>query len=925
MKFLRHILVSGAILLAILVIALPLLAVFYSGFVVDIWWYNSLGYGFYFWQRLLYNYVVFFVATALFFVFFYSNFRIAARYLNATRPSEIKRWLRWKRRKSPDLADEPPNADKQEAATAEPAPKPKNVIVRLMTRVSLWMREHSKIFYGLLSLVLAVIVAAPLYREWEATLLFVFAPAAGIADPVYGKDISYYLFALPLFRLILNEVFVVLLVLFVGVSALYYLERRSLAKRNLQLPTGAKKHLSVILALIFIVALAELIFQRHLLLYTDSHLPLFYGPGYTEMTVILPLIWAAIISLVLFAISFIWYFNRGKGLPLMILFGVLLGASIGVRYWSALPQAVQDYIVEPDELARQEPYIRYNIAATLDAFDLANVETRPYVAHVFEPGAEQALTTESTNISLRNIPVWDREMLLGVYRELQELRTYYRFLKVDIDRYTIDDMYQQVFLSARELDFNRLPEDSQNWINRWFKYTHGYGAVMSAAAQIGEEPKDWFLKDIPPESDYGMVPEESAIYFGMEDLYDVIAPNRLGEISYPGPDGVVIDDYRGNGGIPIHNWFRRAVFAIYYRDYRLFFSTAIAPDSQILIRRNVPSTIQMLTPFFELDGDPYLVVTPERLYWIQDAYTVSDRYPYAEPVNHAMRADQIPEDDALYSPIADNQLNYIRNSVKIVVDAYDGEMHYYLADPSDPIARAYRRMYPGLIKTMDRLPEALKPHLRYPSDLFQTQMEVYAKYHQTDPAVFYGQEDRWVFPRLERQHEIKTVTPYYVTLNLIDKERFEHLLLVPMNPAGRENMRAIAVAGSDGDNYGRIFVYSFPMGALIHGLSQIEALIEQDAAIAEQFTLWGQGGAQVERGNLILVLVDGVLTYVQPVYLKAARGVQIPQLKRIIVSQRGQVAMERSLEESFEALRLRKASRTRRPRAENSTQQAPEL
>ncbi|WPL18105.1 hypothetical protein Thiowin_03156 [Thiorhodovibrio winogradskyi] len=893
-SLLRRISGYGLTIVFLLAIITPVVAFFYADVIVEVLWFQSLGLGFYFWQRLLYSYVVFGVATALFFGFFYYNFRIAVRYLRV-RPLEPTRLLlRIKRR----LKRAPPrnalvlNPTTTFGSASSPESRKRSLSWQ-------WLMIGSRRLYIILSVVLAIFVAYPLYHEWEKTLLFLFAPSAGITDPVYGHDISYYLFALPLFRTILNETLFALIILLVILSAVYYLELRAVTKRHRQLPFGVRKHLSVIITLIFLVGIAELIFQRHLLLYTNDHIPLFFGPGYTEMNIILPLNMAGLVMLVLLGGSVIWYLNKKRGLPLVIVLAIFLFATIGLRYWDAIPDAVQDYVVEPDELARQEDYIRHNIEATLDAFDLEGVETRPYLI-----STSTIDSSEPNEISLRNIPVWDRDMLIDVYRELQELRTYYRFLNVSTDRYTIDGNYQQVFISARELDFDRLPQDSQNWVNRWFKYTHGYGAVMSPAAQIGGEPKEWFLKDIPPRSDYGLSIKEPAIYFGLQDLYDVIAPNALGEISYPGKTGAVLDDFRGGTGIPIHGLFHRAIFAIYYRDYKLFFTTAIQKDSKILIRRNVPSTIRVVTPFLELDEDPYLVVTPERLYWIVDAYTLSDKYPYAEPVNLRVKGDQSGggQDNAMISPIQ-RQFNYIRNSVKIVVDAYSGDMSYYLADPEDPIARAYARMYPGLLKPMEEFPTALAPHIRYPRDLFITQMQVYAKYHQTDPAEFYGQEDRWMFPRLSRSGEEKTLLPYYVTLNLLDRTRFEHLLLAPMNPDGRENMRAIVVVSSDGDNYGRIVVYSFPTGALVHGLSQVDALIEQDSLIAQEFTLWGQGGTEVHRGKLILVLIDGIITYVQPVYLKAAHGVNIPQLVRVIVSQGGRVAMETSFEKALAALR----------------------
>lgn len=857
----KRILLGSLAVLLLLLVLVPLLALLYTDFVVDMWWHESLGYGFYFWQRLLYRFVVFFVATLVFFLFFYLNFRIAARFLH-------------------------PNAKTRVGE------RPDSKAERLLKL----LRTGSASVYLPLSLLLALILARPLYSQWETTLLFLAAPAAGSVDPLYGKDISYYLFSLPVYQSLLTETFIALLVMLAALSVLYFLEARTQAHNNQLFPRGARVHLAIVVLMIFLVGVGGLFLERHLLVYVDQHMPLFFGPGFAQITVILPLIWASIVSLVALAVAVQVYLLARRGFRVVIGLGVLFLAILGLRTVPGIAQAVQDYIVEPDEQARETPYMVNNIRATLAAYDLEGVETRPYRF----PQVQRDLSEPDQEIRLRNIPVWDRDVLLKVYRELQEIRTYYNFLSVDIDRYVIDDLYQQVFLAARELGFENLPQDSKTWINRWFKFTHGYGAVMSPAAQVGEEPKDWFLRDIPPRSDHGLEIATPGIYYGLEQLNPVIAPNRLGEIAYPGDTGVVEEDYRGSGGINIFDPLSRAVFAIYYRDYRIFFSGAIRPDSRMLIRRNIHESMTRLTPFFLLDRDPYIVVTNDRIYWIQDAYTWSGRYPNV----HTETFGYEYYDGHMRSP-REATVNYIRNSVKIVIDAYDGTMDYYIAEPDDPIVRGFSRIYPGLLKPLDEFPEALRPHLRYPKDLFTLQMQVYSKYHQTEPAVFYGQEDRWMFPHIEREDGVVDVLPYFLTLNLINPHRFEHLLLVPLNPKGKENMRAIAVAGSDGDNYGRIIVYSFPTGMLIHGISQVEAIINQDSAISQQFTLWSQGGADVARGNLILLLLDGVLTYVQPVYLKASGDVQIPELKRVIVSQGGLVAMEPSLDEAFEALRQR--------------------
>lgn len=867
MKSWKRTLATLVLVLLFFAIALPILALVFADFTVDVWWYESLGYPLYFWLRLAYPSLVFIVATGLFFLFFYLNFRLASHYLSRV---------------------------------FGPHDHPVGWRARLLYA----LRVGSRQAYLLLSLFLGALIALPLYAQWQETLLFIFAPAAGISEPWFGKDASFYLFRLPIYRLIVAEVFIALMILLVGLMLLYFMELRTrLQAAHQPFPAGVRRHVGGILALIFLVGAGGLLLERHNLLYIETHLPLFAGPGYAEMHADLPLIWTALALWLLLGLLVIRLSLVRRGLGLVLLTALLFVVPMVLRYQGGLRDGIQEFYVEPNELAKQRPYLEHAVNNTLDAFGLQAVENRTYR---LEP-LPQALARPQLQQTLRNMPVWDRDVLLQVYQELQEIRTYYEIMGVDTDRYVIDGEYQQVFLAAREINFERLPDESRNWINRWFKYTHGFGAVMSAAAQTGDDPKAWLLHDLPPRSDHGLEIAQPEIYFGLQDLQDVIAPNALGEISHPSEDGVVLSDYSGGSGIRIHDWLHRAVFALHYRDYRLFLANAIRPDSFILIRRGLLSTIQHVTPFLLLDQDPYIVVTPQRLYWIQDAYTWSDRYPAAQHYEYAYEH----YDWHTHNP-QHTRLNYMRGSVKIVIDAYDGTMTYYVADPTDPLVRAYQRMYPGLLVDIAEMPAALRAHVRYPRDLFQLQMQVYAKYHQRDPAVFFAQEDRWMFPQVRRDGVSAPITPYYLTIDLFQRGQPEHLLLTPMNPEGQENMRAIVVAGSDGDDYGRIVAHNFPQGRLVHGLAQVEAIIDQDPAIAAQFTLWGKGGARVIRGQLFLLPIDGVVTYVQPVYLEAAGQVRIPELRRIIVSQGGLVAMDRSLEAALETLRRRVQARAER-------------
>jgi hypothetical protein len=447
---------------------------------------------------------------------------------------------------------------------------------------------------------------------------------------------------------------------------------------------------------------------------------------------------------------------------------------------------------------------------------------------------------------------------------------------------------QQVYLAARELKTTELPEGARNWINQHLIYTHGYGLVMVPAGQGGDEPMTWFIKGIPLESDFGFQVEQPGIYHGLLDEYwYAIAPNDAGEFGYPKGETNVTVNYSGDGGVPINSLFRKLMFAYYFKDKDLFFTLKTNEKSKMLFRRNIRERIGLITPYLMLDKDPYLVVTPKRLYWIQDAYTFSDFYPYA----------------ATYT-VGERKLNYMRNSVKIVVDAYDGSVSYYVFDRQDPIVQAYERMYPGLLKDQSAMPPELKSQVRYPQDFFNTQMEVYAKYQQTDPAVFYQQEDAWEFAVAAsfRVQDVPPVKSSYLTQELIEVGRFDFLLLSPMTPKGKSNLRALAVAGSDDLSYGKLIVYSFPKGQLVFGPAQIHSLINQDTRVSQQFTLWDQVGSQVERGKMIILPIGRVIIYIQPIYLKSSTELKIPELKRIIMSDGQFVVMETSLEMAYAKL-----------------------
>ena len=848
-RWLLTLLVGGVVF----VVSYVLFAVLYTDFVVEMWWHRSLGFENFFWLRLGYRYLVLAAFTLMFFFIFFLNFWFGSRYLGNVAP--------------------PPETEQTTSRSRE--------LVR-------HFRTGSMRVYAPFSLALAVLVAWPLYKQWEGTLLYVFGQPAGFADPYFGRDISFYLFSLPLYENLVREVLIALALLTGGLLLLYWLERRVLTKVEQSLPNGAKIHLTLLLIFFFGVGIWWVFLQRYALLYLNTHEPLFYGPGFVEMRVLLPLLYLTIAGLITLALALLYLLHARRGVKLLIISVVILTLGIGLRYTQFLPDTVQRYIVQPNEISREQAFMQKNIDATVRAYNIHKVETREDpILHDGE------IKVGKIGASLRNIPVWDKDVLGEVFEQLQELRTYYEFSGVSVDRYTVNNALQQVFLSARELNLKALPPEARNWINERLKYTHGFGVVMTPAAQGGDEPLNWFIQGIPPTSNYGFQITNPAIYYGRSEFGPVIAPNDSGEMGHPVGDTITQYNYQGTGGVPISNMFRKLVFALYFGERDIFFTTKTNRDSRMLFRRNIVEAIKTLTPFFTLDKDPYIVTTSKGLYWIQDAYTMSDRYPGSQP--------------------HDLGFNYIRNSVKIIVDAYNGSMDYYVADPEDPIVQAYRRMYPGLLKPLDAMPEELQAHVRYPKDLFDIQLSVYRKYHQSVEE-FYKQEDLWEFPLMERNKKLDKMTPYYLTLNIIDPNRPDFLLLCPMTPKGRANLRALCVIGSDAPHYGKMIVYTFPKGSLFLGPSQVEAIINQDTRVSEQLTLWNQMGSQVERGRMIVLPVMGSLVYIQSVYLKAAARLKIPQLKRLIIVKNDTVVMESTLEEGFAKLEERFQAQSDRAR-----------
>jgi len=755
------------------------------------------------------------------------------------------------------------------------------------------LRTGSKKISFIIALILAVVIAIPLFRQWEPFLLFLAGPAAGVTDPIFHKDISYYLLSFPIYKLIQKELLFAFSILFAWVLSIYLInKKRQKQDTSIRISTAGRIHVNILLIIVIGLAAWGIWLQRYALLFVNTHTPLFHGPGFLEMWVDLPYIYLLVLSFMLLGscAAVLIQIHRGKRAIVLLL--VFLVIVLLAKNTDVIKNAMDTYVVKPNELAKEGPYIAKNTQTTLLAYNLMNVKTikekygEPHILNLDDP----RLVTK-----LDNTPVWDMELLGDIYEELQAIRTYYIFTSVDVNRYKIKGRVRQVYSGVREIDINKLPnEGKKSWINRHLQYTHGQGIVMTPAAQPGDEPMQWMIKDIPLKSDYGINVKQPEIYFGLGTNDFVIAPTTTEEISSADTGSTVQKNhYKGNGGVAVGSLFRKTLFSMYLKDRNIFFTRKTTDDSRILFRRNIEDRIKRLAPFLTLDSDPYMVTTKQGLFWIQDAYTTSSDFPCAPPY--------------------DGVHNYIRNSVKITVDAYNGTVSFYLVSPKDAIAAAYQRIYPGLIKPIDDMPKELRPLLNYPRDIFAIQVQIYSKFHQTNPVVFYRQEDIWEQAMMRKGGDSIPMPAYYMTSDLINTNHAQHgqfVLMLPMTPYNRDNLRSIIVAGCDKENYGKFFVYTFSQKTQIFGPSQINALIHQDPAIAELFTNWAQKGATLIRGKILIEPVDNTILYIQPVYLqegqpksmKKTRRLRMPQLKRLILTQGEAVVMAKTMTEGVAKL-----------------------
>ena len=739
---------------------------------------------------------------------------------------------------------------------------------------------------------------------WEHILLYFNRTSFGATDPIFNRDLSFYVFQLPLLRDLYSWGFQLMVLTTILVAALHYLNGgiRLRQGRAPQVSPGVKAHLSVLVAVLAILKAADYRLDSFDLLYSDRGVV--FGASYTDVKAQLPaLTLLALISLFAAALLLWNIRRRGWTLPIVAVGGWLV---ISVVVAGIIPAAVQRFSVVPDELNKESEYIDYAIEFTRMSYGLDQIQVRQFAASndlEFEG-------IEANQPTIDNVRLWDPAVLTETYSRLQEIRTYYNLDNVDVDRYTIDGQLTQVMVATRE-----LAEDAdviEGWVNEHLVYTHGFGAVLSPANTVdpAQGQPAFLVQDVPPQAqDPSLaIDEQARVYFG--EGYDpnrfVIVGSEQLEVDFPlTAEGASVsrNSYDGAGGVEMGNIFRRAAFALRYSDLNTLISNQLTSDSRVLMERNVTDRLRTAAPFLYADNDPYMAVIGGRLVWIVDMYTVSERFPYAAP------ADFLRLGNA--EGTLPNFFNYIRNSVKATVDAYDGTMTFYVVDPSDPLIIAYRQIFPDLFVDGDTMPGQLVEHLRYPEDMYRVQSDMYKLYHMTEAATFYQEEDAWEIPRdpsnAQREEilrgrafeaDFKPITPYYLLMTLPEEEDLSYLILQPFNPVDRPNMASFMVAKSGPEDYGQIIDYRLPRTAFVDGPAQVGARINQNPEISAQFTLWNQQGSNVIQGNLLVVPIDESVVYFQPIYLQGQQD-PLPEFKQVVVVYNDRITMKETLAEGL--------------------------
>ncbi len=806
------------------------------------------------------------------------------------------------------------------------------ILVALIVKPQFWLTA--------IAAVLSVFFALVLTAQWSRVLQYFSPTAFNAVDPLFKRDISFYVFSLPVWQLLDFWLAGLCLFSLAAVTLIYLLSGDSFSQGKFPgFSPSQLRHLYGLGSAVAVTVAVHYWLSRYELLYSLRGVA--YGASYTDVNIQLPVntglsLLAGAIALWLLVRTMFWFRHRpSTGRGALVALGLYL-AVVGIA-GASVPAAVQRFGVQPNELARERPYIQRSIALTRAAFGLESIDVE-----TFNPEGELTRTDLAENdLTIRNIRLWDTRPLLQTNRQLQQIRLYYKFPDAQIDRYTLkvdapkelkvgrlnvkssnlqpsnlqpstqsptpDTEKQQVIIAARELDYSAVPAQAKTWVNKHLVYTHGYGFTLSPVNKVrtGGLP-EYYVKNIGigvAANNQGSLETSSEairasipigaprIYYGqITDTY-VMTPTRVKEFDYPSGDENVYNSYDGKGGVALGSWWRRLAFAEYLKDWQMLFTRNFTPQTRVLFRRNINQRIRAIAPFLRYDSEPYLVVakasdadeagTQNYLYWIVDAYTTSAHYPYSDP--------------------GKNEFNYIRNSVKVVIDAYHGDVDFYVADPQDPIIQTWSAIFPKLFKPLDAMPATLRSHIRYPQDFFGVQSERLLTYHMTDSQVFYNREDQWQIPQEIYGAQPQAVAPYYLIMKLPTAESEEFILLLPFTPSQRTNLIAWLAARSDGEEYGKLLLYQFPKQELVYGQEQIEALINQDPVISQQISLWNRQGSRAFQGNLLVIPIERSLLYVEPLYLEAEQN-SLPTLVRVIVVYENRIVMAETLEQALQAI-----------------------
>jgi uncharacterized membrane protein (UPF0182 family) len=775
--------------------------------------------------------------------------------------------------------------------------------------VTFWVCVAPQVALLSLAIALSLLFGFVLSGNWTRILLFFHAIPFAIADPIFENDISFYIYNLPVWQLLYFWLGGLLLYGFIACLLIYFLAGDSLSQGHFPGFTRQQlQHLSGLAAAVMAIQALHHWIARYELLYSDQGIT--YGMGYTDRSIHLPV--EVFLFFLASAIS-VWLtlrmFNlhRGRRIFPKPQLRLVMGFYISALFLGTIviPSIVQFIVVQPNELDRERPYLEYSIAATRQAFalDETNLEVK-----TFNPQAQLTpASLDENELTIENIRLWDTRPLLETNRQLQQIRLYYSFLSADIDRYTMrfradePPSKQQVIISARELDYDAVPEQAQTWVNQHLVYTHGYGFTVSPVNQVGEGGlPDYFVQDIGTADQEGLlltdniyvqesIPiENPRLYYGELTTNYVMTPSNVQELDFPSGNENVYNTYDGQGGIALGAFWRRVIFAEYLRDWQMLFTRNFRADTRLLLRRDLNHRLRAIAPFLRFDLDPYLVSVntddpaqsnPENyLYWIVDAYTTTDHYPYSDPGKYPF--------------------NYTRNSVKIVIDAYNGDVDFYVAEPDDPIVQSWQHIFPNMFKPLEEMPPGLLAHIRYPEDLLRVQSERLLNYHMTDPKVFYNREDQWEIPQEIYRTEPQPVDPYHLIMRLPTETEEEFILLQPFTPTARPNLIAWLAARSDSPYYGKLLLYQFPKQKLIYGIRQIEALINQDPVISQLISLWDRQGSKALQGNLLVIPIEQSILYVEPLYLEAENN-GLPTLVRVIVVYDNKIVIAETLEQAL--------------------------